>query len=807
MDGTESKNTSGNANNDGGAKPEQRAIYVIGDEVRDTGERDANASSNGANQRPAASTAHLEQSLRLLLQANPNFLLADPALQTPDDSSIVLLHDTGQSPSFKLPTAISAAIENQRASVVMIVTRAAKSNASGIETLSFDPTLLDSLRKNQQRVTVVLSLTTARCGGAAIGRCLSIESAVEDYSAERRLFEPLRAIGIFRHLFVMAGADGLIHIRANLITDREEPHEARVYFDPYHDQLPINAVDAAADLDESAEFVASLLNGWHKGAWPDEGSASEKLDEWPTVKDALSRIRTADSRARKARNEEHTGSDADYRSVPVPQYLLTGPLPGRLRAPMPWHMLDDGLHSASIHRVNVAMAIAFAGPENVLNKTWEAPEIAKRSKQDPDGDEVAIWRILSRGETWNPDDRAPDYVTLEARDYPALPPTKCPRTSEIIGDTRRFEVNVPIVRFGALTVAEREEIERLRSIRNLLHRYLKDKKDTKPISIAVFGPPGSGKTFSVEQICEKLDPKHETIRQVEINVSQLQSSTELMKELKRTTSTKVTKHDGKETVDDRIPLVFFDEFDSALDSEPLGWLKFFLAPMWGGKFQGCGERPFSRAIFVFAGGVSSSFESFVPVKEAPDEELGFEVSHDHKQRVHNFRQQKGPDFVSRLAGHINILPINEKAGRIKHFIRRAIQLRSVLERKGYVEKAPESNPKKVTLAKVDQSILYALLTIDRYNHGVRSMESIVRMCVPIGNRIEIASLPSRAQLNMHVDADEFYRRVYRGRARIPHEDTETIIKMREVALALRDYRETPSETRLTGLKAATECLE
>ncbi len=32
----------------------------------------------------------------------------------------------------------------------------------------------------------------------------------------------------------------------------------------------------------------------------------------------------------------------------------------------------------------------------------------------------------------------------------------------------------------------------------------------------------------------------------------------------------------------RIPLVFWDEFDTSLDGRPLGWLRYFLAPMQDG---------------------------------------------------------------------------------------------------------------------------------------------------------------------------------------------------------------------------------
>jgi hypothetical protein len=87
-----------------------------------------------------------------------------------------------------------------------------------------------------------------------------------------------------------------------------------------------------------------------------------------------------------------------------------------------------------------------------------------------------------------------------------------------------------------------------------------------------------------------------------------------------------------------------------------------------------------------------------------------------------------------------------------------MQLRSVLGMYGHIDD-------KSKQARIDDAVVYALLTVDRFRHGVRSMEAILAMCAPLYERIEISSLPSRAQLDMHVDAEEFMIRVHRGRAR------------------------------------------
>ena len=69
------------------------------------------------------------------------------------------------------------------------------------------------------------------------------------------------------------------------------------------------------------------------------------------------------------------------------------------------------------------------------------------------------------------------------------------------------------------------------------------------------------------------------------------------------------------------------------------------------------------------------------------------------------------------------------------------------------------------MASADEAVIYAFLTVDHYRHGVRSMEQLLRMCMPIDGQISAGSLPAEHQLNMHVDAANFYIRLYGGRAR------------------------------------------
>ena len=185
---------------------------------------------------------------------------------------------------------------------------------------------------------------------------------------------------------------------------------------------------------------------------------------------------------------------------------------------------------------------------------------------------------------------------------------------------------VPMVSYGHYMTADREEIERINSIRGLIASYQANSKDQKPLSIAVFGPPGSGKSFAIKQLASELFGSKKAI--LEFNLSQLKSVEDLH----------IAFHQVRDaSVRGEIPLVFWDEFDS-MDLE---WLKEFLAPMQDAEFlAGSVAHPFGKAIFVFAGGTKSIFESFDKSRGPKNEE--------------NFKNKKGPDFVSRLRGFVNI---------------------------------------------------------------------------------------------------------------------------------------------------------
>lgn len=293
---------------------------------------------------------------------------------------------------------------------------------------------------------------------------------------------------------------------------------------------------------------------------------------------------------------------------------------------------------------------------------------------------------------------------------------------------------IPIARFRNLKTVDRTEIESYRSVKNLITEYLSG-KNSRPLSIAVFGTPGSGKSFGVTEVAASIAP--DLIKKLDFNLSQFQSINDLVAAFHKVRDL---------SLEGKIPLVFFDEFDSSFNSE-LGWLKYFLAPMQDGVFrEGDALHPIGKAIFVFAGGTSSTYNEFCR-EDIGDKDEG-------RALLKAFQNAKGPDFISRLRGYVNILGPNQTDAQWDQLfiIRRAMLLRALIERK-----APfliNDNGE----VQIDNGVLRAMLKVPVYKHESRSMEAILDMSILSGaKKWEQAHLPSKEQLKLHVDEEQFSR--------------------------------------------------
>lgn len=290
---------------------------------------------------------------------------------------------------------------------------------------------------------------------------------------------------------------------------------------------------------------------------------------------------------------------------------------------------------------------------------------------------------------------------------------------------------VPFGRFGKLLTVDRGEIESFRAVRGLIAEYCSSSWQT-PLSVGVFGAPGSGKSFVMVQMAASVAPGLISDK-IEFNLSQFGSLKDLHDALHQVRDVALTG---------AIPLVCWDEFDTAFQGEELGWLRYFLAPMEDGAFrEGQVSHPIGRAIFVFAGGTSHRMDRF-----------GAGISPEA------FRNLKGPDFVSRLKGYVNVLGVNPREDERDphHVIRRAMWLRAILERD-----APGLFDADGVL-RIDPGVLHAFLEVEEYGHGGRSLESVVATSRLAGETsYQRSSLPAEAQLDLHVNGREFLAVVQR----------------------------------------------
>lgn len=314
---------------------------------------------------------------------------------------------------------------------------------------------------------------------------------------------------------------------------------------------------------------------------------------------------------------------------------------------------------------------------------------------------------------------------------------------------------VPHARFGDLLTMDRAEIETLRSLRQMIQAYENGGPQKQPLCIGAFGPPGAGKSFGIKQVALEMLGKE--VPFLEFNLSQFSDPEDLIGAF----------HQVRDKVlSGRTPVAFWDEFDS----EQFRWLQFLLAPMQDGKFQsGQLTHTLGKCIFVFAGATSWDFEHFGPapkpetkadedylkqyLQHSPERELA------RKRAQDEFRLKKGPDFISRLSGHINVLGPNRRmlfnfetgewgkfdASDITFPVRRALLLRSMLK------------AKDTDILDIDRDLLNALLRQPLYTFGARSMEKIVEPLKVANTTLRPALLPPPQVLAKHLEPYETFQ--------------------------------------------------
>jgi hypothetical protein len=200
-----------------------------------------------------------------------------------------------------------------------------------------------------------------------------------------------------------------------------------------------------------------------------------------------------------------------------------------------------------------------------------------------------------------------------------------------------------------LKLPKGEESQRFKDVLGMLKDFAARKVVKRPLSIAVFGPPGSGKSRGVKLLLEEIGGCRPA---VEVNLSQVDDSKILTdtigKEIMEANKEQGIAKNSPDPPQRKTIVFIFDEFDSSRGAEPLGWLRWFLSPMQDGQVLYLDKPlPTGKCVFAFAGGTAETFAEF-ETRARQDEAT--------------FRERKVPDFISRLRGFIDIGGLNMDGG-------------------------------------------------------------------------------------------------------------------------------------------------
>jgi hypothetical protein len=272
---------------------------------------------------------------------------------------------------------------------------------------------------------------------------------------------------------------------------------------------------------------------------------------------------------------------------------------------------------------------------------------------------------------------------------------------------RGFE-SLRLFSVGNLRTTDPVEIEPITTLKRAMDSYIKRETFQRPLCVGVFGPPGSGKSFAVKEVAKAIAQKidQNPFEFFEFNLTQFGKPEEINSSIEPIRAS-VAK--GK------VPIVFWDEFDCRYDNQPFGYLRYFLPSMQDGVTYVHGV-PYNigRSIFVFAGGVKSSWDDMV----------AFIHSTDHGQE-RLAKNQKIPDFMSRLRVVIDIdaIDLSERILKNSATTEELDDLRRILLKRAFII-AHQMDTHWKKAARKTSGLLLRLLLAD-YKFGARSIEAVI----------------------------------------------------------------------------------
>ncbi|MBW2485387.1 MAG: AAA family ATPase [Deltaproteobacteria bacterium] len=261
---------------------------------------------------------------------------------------------------------------------------------------------------------------------------------------------------------------------------------------------------------------------------------------------------------------------------------------------------------------------------------------------------------------------------------------------------------------GNLRTTDPAELDPVITLQNVMDSYVSKETFQRPLCIGVFGPPGSGKSFSVKEVARVISSKFDLdpFDFFEFNMTQFDGPEEIISAIE---PIRASVARGK------VPIVFWDEFDCRYDNNEFGYLRYFLPSMQDGVTFVHGTPYYiGRSIFVFAGGVKSSW--------ADMEEL---LSQKDAAAVQLVKTLKIPDFMSRLRVVLDIdgIEIDDALLQESASEKQLECLHRILLKRAFIIAHQMDTHWKKAARKTSGLLLRLLLA--RYKFGARSIEAVI----------------------------------------------------------------------------------
>jgi hypothetical protein len=261
---------------------------------------------------------------------------------------------------------------------------------------------------------------------------------------------------------------------------------------------------------------------------------------------------------------------------------------------------------------------------------------------------------------------------------------------------------------GNLRTTDPAELDPVITLQNVMNSYVSRETFQRPLCIGVFGPPGSGKSFSVKEVARVIGSKFETspFDFFEFNMTQFDGPEEINSAIE---PIRASVARGK------VPIVFWDEFDCRYDNYEFGYLRYFLPSMQDGVTYVHGTPYYiGRSIFVFAGGVKASWagmEELLDQKDAGAYQL--------------VKTLKIPDFMSRLRVVLDIdgIAIDDALLQESAAEEQLQDLHRILLKRAFIIAHQMDTHWKKAARKTSGLLLRLLLA--HYKFGARSIEAVI----------------------------------------------------------------------------------